>query len=179
MANKWKNNQVSLVINSQHIPPQSLPRRWKRYSLRENTHTHTFSPLLWNNVTVNVNFKWIPPLILRCHIPEKLKRKQWVVEKGGCLLRRDVLPDTLEPFQAIFIPGATVPSEYCYFSSVLLHNSSHPLLVFFFLSPQIEHPRLIRGGLFWDSVLVTKGCLAGHVVQYTDLLVYWLFINCS
>lgn len=48
------------------------------------------------------------------------------------MLRGDVLPSNLETFQANFIPGATVPSEYCYFSFVLLHNSMHSLLLFLF-----------------------------------------------
>lgn len=66
----------------------------------------------------------------------------------------DVLPSNLEPFQVCVIPGATVPSEYFYFSFVLLHNSLHSLLQFFFF--QIRRWRLINRGLFWDSALATK-----------------------
>lgn len=56
----------------------------------------------------------------------------------------------------------------CIIHRILCYN-------FFF---QIRHSRLISGGLFWESVLVTKGCLAGQVVQCKDLLLYWLFLNC-
>lgn len=77
LASKQKNNQVSLVINSQHFPLQQLPRPWKLLPAHIHTHTlpHLILSLVWNNVRVNVNFKWIPR---RYSLPrsKQVRRKQ-------------------------------------------------------------------------------------------------------
>lgn len=71
---------------------------------------------------------------------------------GGCLFHRDVVPSNLEPFQAIFIAGATVPPEYCYFGFVLLHNLLYSFVTLIFFPNQavkVDERREVYFEIWW------------------------------
>lgn len=142
-------------------------------------HTYTRSLLFWNNARVNVNFKWIPCWFSLSQ-SKQVKKETISIWERRMFAPRGCFPSNLEPFQAISIPGATVPSDRCYFSFVLLHNSFLSLLPFFFFFFQMRHLRLIRGGLFWESVFVAKANLASQVVSctFTQLIIYKLLVIC-
>lgn len=92
---------------------------------------------------------------------------------GGCLFHRDVVPSNLEPFQAIFIAGATVPPEYCYFGFVLLHHLLYSFVTLIFF--QIRQWRLMSGGRF---ILRFGGDCERLFGRSLNFFLYWLFINC-
>lgn len=182
---KGKNNTVSSVINSQHLPLQQDPRSSRL--ARTHTHTHTHSALLGNNV--GVNFKWIARWISLSRVKKKKQNKRQ--QKGNNQYYRKRMfappgcfPGNLEPFQVISKPGQY---DAISFRVVILAFSSYIMNILFVTYFFVERstgrwlPRVyFRNGdnsaeLIWPGQLVL--CTFTQLIIFKPLIIYcFLFL---